>query len=164
VTSTTFSIRHANAEDAAAILACLRQAFEPYRSTYTSEAYRDTVLSIDTIAERLVSMSVLVAVTPNDEIIGTIGSHISGSDEGHLRGMAVLPQWQGVGVADRLLAAAESELRDKHCSRVTLDTTEPLRRAVRFYERHGFRSSGRVRDFFGMPLHEYVKILTIQTE
>jgi ribosomal protein S18 acetylase RimI-like enzyme len=163
VTPTTFSIRPATAEDAAAILDCLRRAFEPYRSTYTPGAYRDTVLGIDTIAERLASMSVLVAVTPNDEIIGTIGSHITDSDEGHLRGMAVLPQWQGVGVADRLLAAAESELRDQRCSCVTLDTTEPLRRAVRFYERHGFRASGRVRDFFGMPLHEYVKALTTQT-
>jgi ribosomal protein S18 acetylase RimI-like enzyme len=159
VTSTAFSIRPATPEDAAAVLDCLRRAFAPYRSTYTPEAYRDTVLGPDTIADRLASMSVLVALTPDGEIIGTIASHVTGSDEGHLRGMAVLPQWQGNGVADRLLAAAESELRDKQCSRVTLDTTEPLLRAVRFYERNGFHASGRIRDFFGMPLHEYVKVL-----
>ena len=43
--------------------------------------------------------------------------------------------------------------------RQCLDTTEPLQRAVRFYLRHGFRASGRVTDFFGMPLFEYLKIL-----
>jgi putative acetyltransferase len=73
--------------------------------------------------------------------------------------MAVLPEWQGSGVARALLHAAETELRKNQCERVTLDTTEPLQRAVRFYEKHGFRPSGRVSDFFGMPLYEYVKLL-----
>ena len=35
----------------------------------------------------------------------------------------------------------------------------PLQRAIRFYERNGYRPSGRVADFFGMPLFEYVKPL-----
>lgn len=30
---------------------------------------------------------------------------------------------------------------------------------VRFYEKHGFAASGRVADFFGMPLFEYTKFL-----
>jgi hypothetical protein len=30
---------------------------------------------------------------------------------------------------------------------------------MRFYERHGYRRSGRISDFFGMPLIEYVKVL-----
>jgi GNAT superfamily N-acetyltransferase len=74
--------------------------------------------------------------------------------------MAVLPTWQGAGVAALLLDAAERELRDQRCSLVALDTTEPLRRATRFYEKHGYRASGRVSDFFGMPLFEYVKDLS----
>jgi GNAT superfamily N-acetyltransferase len=71
--------------------------------------------------------------------------------------MAVLPRWQGKGVASALLEAAETELRNQRCNRVTLDTTEPLMRAMRFYERRGFTRSGRVSDFFGMPLHQWVK-------
>jgi GNAT superfamily N-acetyltransferase len=73
--------------------------------------------------------------------------------------MAVLPDWQGTGVASALLEAAEGEVRDQHRTRVTLDTTEPLARAMHFYERHGFTRSGRVSDFFGMSLHEWVKLL-----
>src|SRR5262249_44750371 len=45
------------------------------------------------------------------------------------------------------------------CGRVRLDTTRHLGRAIRFYETHGFRASGRVSDFFGMELFEYVKTL-----
>ena len=65
----------------------------------------------------------------------------------------------GVGVAAQLLAAAESELRSRNCRRITLDTTAPLERAIRFYEKHGYRRSGKVGDFFGMPLYEFVKNL-----
>jgi len=73
--------------------------------------------------------------------------------------MAVLPSWHGRGVGEQLLTAAEAELRGLGCVRVTLDTTEPLERAMRFYEKHGFARSGRVADFYGMRLIEYVKEL-----
>ena len=73
--------------------------------------------------------------------------------------MAVRPTWQGTGVAQRLLDAALADLRARGCARVTLDTTEPLRRAIRFYERNGFRPTGVVGDFFGMPLFEYARAL-----
>ena len=46
------------------------------------------------------------------------------------------------------------------CTRLTLDTTEPLQRAISFYRRNGFVTSGTVTDFFGMPLYEYVKALS----
>jgi ribosomal protein S18 acetylase RimI-like enzyme len=70
-----------------------------------------------------------------------------------------MPSWQGRGVGDRLLEAVEADLRRRECSIVSLDTTAPLQRAIRFYERNGYRASGRVSDFFGMPLFEYVKRL-----
>lgn len=78
-------------------------------------------------------------------------------DEGHIRGMAVMPGWQATGIAAQLLRTAESHLRPSGCKRVALDTTAPLRRAIRFCEKNGFRPSGNVTDFFGMPLFEYVK-------
>jgi ribosomal protein S18 acetylase RimI-like enzyme len=153
-----FSIRRATSNDAAGILACLASAFEPYRRSYTSGAYSDTVLDSQTLNDRLRSMSVFVAVTESGEIAGTIACQRVSDDEGHLRGMAVLPHWQGHRIADQLLRAAEAELQDK-CARITLDTTEPLQRAMKFYEKHGYRRSGRVTDFFGMTLFEYIKIL-----
>lgn len=49
-----------------------------------------------------------------------------------------LPEHQGSGVAAGLLDQVESDLRDLNCRAMTLDTTKPLQRAIRFYERNGF--------------------------
>ena len=168
-----FSIRRATASDAEGILECLHLAFAPYEQLYPPAGFRDTILTPETIHHRLKAMTVLVAVSESGQIVGTIGGNVvpasskqpvaSSEKEGHIRGMAVLPQWQGkqhgTGVAEELLRAAEGELRQLGCTRVTLDTTEPLQRAIRFYERNGYRASGKVGDFFGMPLLEYVKQL-----
>jgi ribosomal protein S18 acetylase RimI-like enzyme len=156
----TFSIRRATNADAQGILDCLRVAFEPYRASYTPQAFADTVLTPATVHQRLAAMSAFVAVSESGEIVGTIGCNLISPDEGHIRGMAVRPDSQGSGIAKRLLDAVESELRQRGCGRVSLDTTEPLQRAIRFYEKNGYRASGKVADFFGMPLFEYVKPLT----
>jgi GNAT superfamily N-acetyltransferase len=152
------TVRAAAACDASAILRCLHEAFAPYCTQYTPAALEDTVLTSATITERLQRMTVLVAVDESGDVVGTLACS-NCEREGHLRGMAVRPQWQGSGVAARLLAAAEDRLRTRACHHVTLDTTEPLKRAMRFYEKHGYRPTGTVSTFFGMPLCEYRKEL-----
>jgi putative acetyltransferase len=104
-------------------------------------------------------MTVFVAAGEDGEIVGTVACQVVHPEQGHVRGMAVRPPWQGAGVAGQLLHAVESELRLLSCSRISLDTTQPLEQAIRFYERHGFQRSGKIADFFGMPLVEYVKPL-----
>lgn len=152
------AIRRATRGDCDGILACLRSAFAPFQSQYTPGAYSDTILNRNTLQDRLREMVVFVAVPDSDEVVGTIAcSALHG--QGHLRGIAVLPLWQGRGVSKCLLDRAESHLRESGCNRITLDTTEPLKRAIYFYERNGFRATGRSADFFGMPLIEYEKRL-----
>lgn len=150
-------IRQATLADARGILDCLAAAFEPYRASYTPEAYLDTVLTDATILARLASMHIFVAIAGETQVVGTIGCALISPEEGHLRGMALLADHAGSGLAERLLSAAEADLAAQGCSRITLDTTEPLQRAIRFYEKRGYHRSGRVADFFGMRLHEYVK-------
>ena len=104
-------------------------------------------------------MAVFVALDSTGHIVGTVGYNVPDRHEGHLRGMAVKPDQAGSGVAQQLMEAVEAELRARKCRRITLDTTRPLERAMRFYERNGFKPSGVVRDFFGMELVEYVKAL-----
>ena len=152
-----FVIRSASVEDAAAILHSLCAAFEPYRSQYTPQAWLDTVMTAETLLHRLGSMTVLVAVGAQDNVVGTIGGAVVSASKGHLRGMAVPPTWHGCGIAQRLLEAMEEHLLAKGCTCISLDTTEPLLRAMRFYERNGFRRTGKITDFFGMPLIEYAK-------
>jgi GNAT superfamily N-acetyltransferase len=157
--SNRFSIRTATLIDADGILNCLHSAFHEFRSSYTTDAFLDTVLTPKTVRERLEAMHVLIAVDEAGQVVGTIACQVVGKDEGHIRGMGVLPGWRGTGVAAQLLRTTESHLQQSECTRVSLDTTAPLRRAIRFYGTNGFRPSGKVRDFFGMPLFEYVKTL-----
>jgi GNAT superfamily N-acetyltransferase len=127
---------------------------------YTPAGFHDTVLDITALRERMQQMCILVACA-RDEIIGTVAGAVAASGEGHLRGMAVSPVYQGAGIAVRLLETIEDWLKDQGCTRVTLDTTHPLLTAMKFYEKHGYSQSGRVSDFFGMPLVEYRKDLPL---
>lgn len=153
--SAEIEIRSAGHADAPAVLHCLTAAFAPHRAEYTPDAFADTVPSLDAVKLRLQQMHVLIA-TVGGTAVGTI-SGICHATEGHLRGMAVLPEWHGRGVAARLLGAIENWLASQGCKRVTLDTTLPLQAAMKFYEKHGYHRSGNIADFFGMPLVEYVK-------
>jgi len=152
-----FVIRPASPQDAPAILQCLRSAFEPYRAQYTPQAYLDTVLTPEMLTERLRTMTVLVVTDAQENVVGTIGGAMVSAGEGHLRGMAVPPQYHGRGIAQLLLESMEKQLKTKACSRITLDTTEPLQRAMRFYEKNSYCRTGKITDFFGMSLIEYAK-------
>jgi ribosomal protein S18 acetylase RimI-like enzyme len=152
-------IRLAQEEEAEQIASCLALAFEAFRSQYTSDAFEDTVLNPEAVRTRMVSMRVYVAVAGETMVVGTLAA-VASEKEGHLRGMAVRPEWQGRSIAERLLTRAESDLKAAGCRCVTLDTTVPLQRATRFYGRNGYVRSGKVVDFFGMPLHEFVKQLS----
>jgi GNAT superfamily N-acetyltransferase len=150
-------IRQAATDDTGAILGCLASAFEPYRAQYTPPAFADTVLTESTLQLRMKQMHVLVA-TVSGHLVGTVAGACQGEDA-HLRGMAVLPECRGLGVAVRLLGEIEEWTRAQGCRRITLDTTLPLQAAIRFYEKNGYSRSGTIYDFFGMPLIEYFKNL-----
>lgn len=174
----SIEIRAATDRDAEELLACLAAAFEPYRNEYTAAAFADTILDRDSLRKRMEHMEVVVA-TLGDKIVGTIAWQWFGGNpetpatkpgplaefaapegrEGHIRGMAVLPDQCGKGIGDQLLKAAEEGLINDKCKWITLDTTEPLKRAQRFYEKHGYKPSGQTRDFFGMRLMELEKRL-----
>src|SRR5690242_18027268 len=96
-------IRPARAEDETSILRCLSSAFEPFRCDYTADAFADTVLDQVSLRERMKSMQVLVA-SASGTIVGTVAAGVHGT-EGHLRGMAIVPEWQRAGIASKLLAA-----------------------------------------------------------
>jgi len=155
-----FSIRRAAFADARGVHGCLAEAFEPYRTSYTPDGFQDTIPTPELLQKRMQTMTIFVAEDATGVIAGTLACGMVSEGEGHLRGMAVRSPWQGAGVAQALLERAESELRAQGCSRVTLDTTLPLERAMRFYEKNGYQRSGRVADFFGMVLIEYEKAIS----
>src|SRR5260370_12470902 len=86
-----FSIRPALIDDAPAILACLRAAFDEYRASYTPAAFLDTVLTQETVERRLSEMFVLVATHASNQIVGSIACRVLKREEAHLPGMACFP-------------------------------------------------------------------------
>ena len=152
------AIRKAQPQDAAAVAECLESAFASFREQYTAGAYADTVLNTQGVLARMAHMSIYAAIGPDSKIVGTVAAAVV-DGTGHIRGMAVLPEWQGHSIAGQLLRVAEDHIRAAGCHRITLDTTSPLQRAIRFYDRAGYVPSGKITDFFGMPLYEYVKQL-----
>lgn len=158
-TPRTFRLRPATPHDIPGLLRCLRSAFEPYRPQYSAGAFVDTTLTPKAARHRLRTMTVLVAHDVSGQIRGTIAWAAESATTAHLRGMAVEPNWQGSGVAHALLSLALEQVREARFRRVTLDTTLPLQRAIKFYQRNGFHPTGRVTDYFGMPLHEYARDL-----
>jgi GNAT superfamily N-acetyltransferase len=157
--ATRVTTRRAGLKDIPGIVDCLAAAFEPYRESYTPDGFRDTVPTVEDARRRLKEMTILIAEDGCSRIVGSLSYRVHGSCEGHLRGMAVIPEFQGTGVAERMLRAAEAALRELGCSRVTLDTTLPLKRATRFYMRHEYKATGITKDFYGMPLFEFEKTL-----
>src|SRR6187399_1207808 len=99
------TLRRATGDDAAGILACLAEAFEPYRDRYTAGGFDDTVMSPIVIQKRLAEMAVFVALDSTGHIVGTVGYNVPDRHEGHLRGMAVKPDQAGSGVAQQLMEA-----------------------------------------------------------
>lgn len=108
-----------------------------------SGGFLDTLLTTETLQERLTKMNVFVALTSAKQVVGTVAGHALSSEKGHLRGMAVLPSMLGNGVSAQLLGQAEAELQLGGRCRVTWNTTEPLERAMRFYKKKRLRKSFR---------------------
>jgi putative acetyltransferase len=59
---------------------------------------------------------------------------------GEIKRMYVIPERRGTGVSTTVLAALESEARDRGWERVVLETGDEQPDAVRFYEREGYTS------------------------
>jgi ribosomal protein S18 acetylase RimI-like enzyme len=92
-------------------------------------------------------------------IVGTVAALDRGEDL-YIRGMAVLPASRGAAIGERLLETVEHVAEaNGHC-RMVLSTTPYLDRAIRLYERYGFRRIDEgPHDLFGTPLFSMAKIV-----
>jgi ribosomal protein S18 acetylase RimI-like enzyme len=121
-------IRHAEARDAAALVALWDDAYADGRS-------HDGLM----LVERALADDHLVCVVA--EAHSTIvGSLIAGFDgwRGNLYRLAVAPQHRGQGIAQQLLAEAHRALRDLGAGRITAIVDRENAPAVRFWESSGY--------------------------
>ena len=153
-------IRRATTEDADEIARILRESFAEYESFYTPQAYGATTPAGEAVRERLTEGPIWIA--GEDAIaLGTISAR--STPQGiYVRGMAIVPAARAGGIAESLLRAVEEFALANGARRLYLSTTPFLTRAIRFYEREGFRRcEGGPSNLHGTPLFTMEKIVSI---
>ena len=121
-------------EDAPALLAMQRIAFEPEAQACHERDIPPLQETVDSVREHIRTAVVLKAVD-GDRLLGAIRGIVTG-DTCLIRALAVDPQAQGRGLGARLLRAIE----DAHpqVARFELTTNMIMPRNLRFYLSHGY--------------------------
>jgi len=83
-------------------------------------------------------------------VVGFICFRVA-SDEAELLNLAVLPSARRRGIASLLLAEAIQQSLQRGVRRMFLEVRDTNHPAILFYERHGFRISGRRRGYYAAP-------------
>lgn len=100
-----------------------------------------------TIQIGLADMTENLVATCGGGIVGYIASWY-GYEEMHILSIAVAPGERGGGAAALLLEAAIERSVARGCLRVVLEVRVSNGRAIRFYEKQGFRQVGRRRRYY----------------
>ena len=144
-------IRRGSSKDAAAIALVLRESFNEYKSLYTDEGFAATTPGREQILSRMTEGPLWIALL-NNEMVGTVSVVLKG-EALYIRGMAVLPAARGNQIGELLLKQVEDWAGAHNCKRLFLSTTPFLHRAIRLYEKLGFRRTDQgPHDIFETPL------------
>jgi GNAT superfamily N-acetyltransferase len=151
-------LRKATPEDAVAIAVVLLAAFVEYRPLYTEGGFAATTPTSEQVAGRIAEGPVWLALIDNTGV-GTVSAMPKGNGL-YVRGMAVLPEARGHHVGDLLLQQVEDFARANAHHHLFLSTTPFLARAIRLYERWGYRRTEEgPHDLLGTPLFTMMKNL-----
>ena len=143
-------IRHAELSDSEAIARVLYESFVEYESQYTVAAFAATVLDTNKVRQRLEEGPGWIALS-DEEMVGTV-SAVSRAEGLYVRGMGVVPRARGFQIGDFLLEEVQIYARANGFEKLLLSTTPFLHRAIRLYEKCGFRFCEEDSDLFGTPL------------
>jgi len=141
--------RGANINEKDDIYQILIESFEPYRKYYTEEGYISTVLSPEEIKKRLKdNVFKVFVVTLDKKIVGTV-SIIQKNDSYYIRSMAVDPDYQNQGIGLFILENICNIAENENIKKISLDSFQPLEKAVKFYEKYGFKKNRYNKRFAG---------------
>ena len=130
------AVRRAVENDSDAISALIREAFAPFESEYTPDAFDYTTPGTEVIRERFAEGPIWVGFE-NEVMVGTV-SGLPEPDRFYIRSMAIKPSAQRGGIGQRLLEVLEAFARDAGFEKLYLYTTFVLPGAKRLYEKNGF--------------------------
>lgn len=146
-------VRPANGDDLAAVLDVGHRTwpstFEPIAGPEYVEMGLAKWWTPDAVIPAIRSGRTFVAEVDGDVVAMAVhGPH---EDEHVLWKLYVLPERQGGGVGRRLLQAVLRRASELGHTRLAVPVVEGNDRALRFYERHGFREIAREAGGSGMP-------------
>jgi ribosomal protein S18 acetylase RimI-like enzyme len=151
--------RKAKINDKEKIYNILLNSFKPYKKDYTEKGYYSTILSPEKIEERInENIFKIFVVTIDKKIVGTV-SILHQDDRYYIRSMAVEPDYQNKGVGLFILENIFDIAKNENIKKISLESFKPLKKAVRFYEKHGFKKTGIIKDLYGNEIFEMIKIL-----
>ena len=146
-------VRPANGNDLAAVLDVGHRTWPSTFGPITGPDYVEMGL-----AKWWTADAVIPAIRSGRTFVAEVGGHVVAmavhglhEDEQVLWKLYVLPEWQGGGVGRRLLEAVVDRARELGHTRLAVPVVDGNDRAMHFYERHGFRQTGREAGGSGMP-------------
>jgi GNAT superfamily N-acetyltransferase len=133
-------IRLATVDDLAAIVRCLELAFAPFNEFEDSQYPQ---LS-DDLKSQIFEGSIRL-IFDETQVLGFI-SFWPAADQMFIDTLAVLPTHHGQGLGSKLLAFADIETLRLGFKAVTLFTKARMTGNLQFYQRRGYRETGRCND------------------
>ena len=95
----------------------------------------------------------LAAETPQGEVAGYIGLMFV-LDEGYISNVATAPQYRRQGIAGALIRALVRRAEEKQLAFLTLEVRESNESAVALYEKCGFATVGRRKNYYEKPTED----------
>jgi putative acetyltransferase len=138
-------IRDGSDADAAAAAAVVRQVLHEHELPFEPRGLDADILAAGAHFAAG-GGAFFVAVDAAERVVGTAGLLRTGPASGEVRKMFLLPEARGQGVGRALLDAVLEAARSRGLERLTLTTRHRYDRAIRLYERAGFRPAGAARE------------------
>lgn len=121
-------------------------------AAFGSAVEDERAIGEDRWREMIRTAAIFIATVEGDVAGVVAGLYRDSPADRGLGAMWVAPRWRGRGVADTLVAAVVAWGRSQGAVTLGLWVPADNARACRFYERQGFRATGRQRPFPGNPL------------
>lgn len=165
----TIVYRHATISDIPQIVSLVNAAYrgDTSRLGWTTEA--DILGGQRTDAEEIAHLiaaqdSLILLCVKSDEAVGT--AHLKKSANGAYLGMfTIKPSLQSQGIGKQFLAAAEQTAQQHwNASMITMSVITRRHELIAYYERRGYRRTGRYGEFPNDPRFGLPKVAGLQFE
>jgi ribosomal protein S18 acetylase RimI-like enzyme len=155
------AVRKLTRDDVDSVRALRREALRLHPEAFSSDPERDAVVTADQWRERLLAGRWFGAFS-DGELVGMVAYVPETSQKtahtGELGSMYVRERVRGGGAADALIQAALTDAAAT-LEQITLTVNAENSRAIRVYERHGFRVVGRVPDALRVDGRSYDEMI-----